>query len=369
MLHINSQSISHSEGKMASYVDMLGFLNLPGPNPDVSQENIARLREARRSGLRLMHVTGAPPWCRNVAEAASHLNMFRFAYEEAGIITTVRDTVDLERVLADRSYDKDSTKIGVIWGLQGCPIDLAGRTISQQVGLLHARGCRIMGLAYDDATPFGCGWRAETTTRDTGLTDNGKVLIANMAMVGMILDLAHAGSRTALQAAQYAATVSCKVMISHTGAYRARTIKRNATDHVMDHVMDAGGLVCCYLLTFGLKSRNGSSLDIINRHITAMCGLRGVNYVGIGTDGCATGYPSREVWSQFFYILKDKLDPDGTFGARFPDQPDTPPGMLTPQRLVTLHNHLAEVCGPDNADKIMGDNAIRFLRSALPQAA
>src|SRR3989339_831223 len=106
MLHINSQSISHSEGKMASYVDMLGFLNLPGPNPDVSQENIARLREARRSGLRLMHVTGAPPWCRNVAEAASHLNMFRFAYEEAGIITTVRDTVDLERVLADRSYDK-----------------------------------------------------------------------------------------------------------------------------------------------------------------------------------------------------------------------------------------------------------------------
>ena len=141
------------------------------------------------------------------------------------------------------------------------------------------------------------------------------------------------------------------------------------TDHVMDHVMDAGGLVCCYLLTFGLKSRNGSSLDIINRHITAMCGLRGVNYVGIGTDGCATGYPSREVWSQFFYILKDKLDPDGTFGARFPDQPDTPPGMLTPQRLVTLHNHLAEVCGPDNADKIMGDNAIRFLRSALPQAA
>ena len=36
---------------MASYVDMLGFLNLPGPNPDVSQENIARLREAGEARL------------------------------------------------------------------------------------------------------------------------------------------------------------------------------------------------------------------------------------------------------------------------------------------------------------------------------
>jgi microsomal dipeptidase-like Zn-dependent dipeptidase len=102
-------------------------------------------------------------------------------------------------------------------------------------------------------------------------------------------------------------------------------------------------------------------------HAVAVVGAR---YVAVGTDGSIGGYANEVVWRDNVQAMTSKLDPDGSFGARWPDQCNDPAELTMPQRLAVLYDELIKVA-PSHATVggIMGLNAQQFLQGNLPRMA
>ena len=80
---------------------------------------------------------------------------------------------------------------------------------------LYDAGIRSAGLTYNAGNPLGGGLGQPS---DGGLTPIGREAVAVMNQLGMLVDLAHVGDRTSIDAAAASAE---PVVISHAGA-RAR---------------------------------------------------------------------------------------------------------------------------------------------------
>ena len=110
------------------------------------------------------------------------------------------------------------------------------------IKLFFQLGCRMMHLTYNRRNPLGDGCGEAT---DGGLSDFGRAAIAEMNRVGVIVDVAHSGWRTSLEAAQ----ASQQPMVaSHTTAAGLHRHIRSKPDEVIRAICDTGGLVgiCCF---------------------------------------------------------------------------------------------------------------------------
>lgn len=150
------------------------------------------------------------------------------------------------------------------------------------IRLFHQLGARMMHLTYNRRNPIGDG---AGEPNDGGLSDFGHAVVAEMNRLGVIVDVAHAGWRTSLEAAR----ASKKPMVaSHTtsgGVYRHF---RSKPDEVVRAICDTGGLIgICGIPRFlGGNGDLGAFLD----HIDYVVRKFGADHVGIGVD---TAYTSR----------------------------------------------------------------------------
>ena len=109
------------------------------------------------------------------------------------------------------------------------------------VRLYYELGVRMMHLTYNRRNPLGdgCG-----EPNDAGLSDFGRAAVAEMNRVGVIVDVAHSGWRTSLEAAK----ASSKPMVaSHTTCAGLYKHFRGKPDDTIRAICDTGGLVgiCC----------------------------------------------------------------------------------------------------------------------------
>ena len=75
---------------------------------------------------------------------------------------------------------------------------------------------------------------------NAGISDLGRAAIAEMNRVGVIVDVAHSGWRTSLEAAK----ASSKPMVaSHSGAVAVHRHIRSKPDEVIRAIADSGGYV------------------------------------------------------------------------------------------------------------------------------
>ena len=65
-------------------------------------------------------------------------------------------------------------------------------------------GQRIMQLAYNERGMIGCGC---LEPQDTGLTEFGRICIREIDDARMVVDLAHAGARTAREAIEFTSRI------------------------------------------------------------------------------------------------------------------------------------------------------------------
>ena len=137
-------------------------------------------------------------------------------------------------------------------------------------------GIRMMHLTYNRRNMIddGCG---EPT--DCGLSDFGRAVVKEMNRVGVIVDIAHSGWQTSLEAAQ----LSEKPMVaSHSTAASLHHHIRSKPDHVIRAIADTDGYIgiCC------IPRFLGSSGDIaaMMNHIDYVVKKFGSNHVAIGTD-------------------------------------------------------------------------------------
>jgi len=138
----------------------------------------------------------------------------------------VESAGDVEAVLASED------RVGLLLHLEGAyaidrPYDLV---------LLRRLGLRSVGIAWNYNNQYGAGCLSR---KDYGLTPEGEELVKTANRLGIIVDLAHASKRTAIEAAEAS---SKPVIVSHANVRAIVDSPRNVDDEVLEALHRNGGL-------------------------------------------------------------------------------------------------------------------------------
>ncbi len=230
------------------------------------------------------------------------------------------------------------------------------------VRLFHQLGVRMMHVTYNRRNPLGDG---VGEPNDGGLSDFGHAAVKEMNRVGVIVDVAHSGWRTSLEAAK----ASSKPMVaSHTTCAGLYKHVRGKPDEVIRAICDTGGLVgmCCIPRFLGGKADISALLDHLDYAIKKF----GAEHVAIGSD---VGYHSRNDAAEVARLKKGAVSRGSTAAAGrwehlWPDDPFRVPSGATetvawtnwPLFTVGLvqRGHSDEVIR-----KVLGENMLRVWRA------
>lgn len=245
----------------------------------------------------------------------------------------------------------------------GVPLPARFTTVPEELGLIRLffqLGIRMMHVTYNRRNLLGDGC-AEPA--NAGLSDLGRAAVAEMNRVGVIIDVAHCGWRTSLEAAQAS---RAPMVASHTVCAGLRNHVRGKPDDVIRAICDTGGLVgLCFIPAFlGGKGGIRELLD----HIDYAVGRFGADHVAIGSDvahvsqHAAAGDRSVKRTGVRARARYEALWPDGAVGGHWPDADSL---AWTNWPLVTVG--LAQRGHSDDTiRKIIGGNMLRVCRDVLP---
>jgi membrane dipeptidase len=146
------------------------------------------------------------------------------------------------------------------------------------LNVFHTCGLRVMQLTYNARNRLGDGCFEPT---DAGLSKFGRKVIRRMEELSMVVDLAHAGARTALEAAEAATR---PIIISHANARALCDSPRNATDEMIRAVAASGGVIGVCAAPFFLARQGPATVDMLVDHIDYIANLVGIEHVGLGFD-------------------------------------------------------------------------------------
>ena len=146
------------------------------------------------------------------------------------------------------------------------------------IDIFHAVGLRVMQVTYNLRNRLGDGCFEPT---DAGLSKFGRKAIARMEQLGVVVDLAHAGERTALETA---AAATRPFVVTHANARALFDTPRNASDEVIRAVAASGGVVGVCAVPFFLARDRRPTLDMLIDHAAYIADLVGAAHVGLGFD-------------------------------------------------------------------------------------
>jgi membrane dipeptidase len=247
--------------------------------------------------------------------------------------------------------------------LTGNGVPLAQRWESVEGELGYVRiffqlGIRMMHLTYNRRNALGDGC-AELA--NGGISDLGRAAIAEMNRVGVIVDVAHSGWQTSLEAAK----ASRQPMVaSHTTCAGLHKHIRAKPDEVIRAIVDSGGLIgiCCIPAFLGGSADIAALLD----HVEYAARRFGVEHVGIGTDTAhrsqhATSPEAKAPSRGTQRARYEALWPAGALGGRYP-RAETLAWTNWPLLSVGL---VQRGYSDDDIQKILGGNILRVCRAAL----
>ena len=212
-----------------------------------------------------------------------------------------------------------------------------------------------MTLAYSGASEYGGGFAAP----EEPLSERGRQLLRTMAETGMVLDLSHAGHRTARDALDLIEqkALALSVVATHTACHAVYDHGRAMPDDVLTGISDLGGLVGLVTVTWLLHGTD-NGLEPFLGHLEHLLELVGEKHTCLGTDGVYR-YINPEEDKRRFEVLKAKIDPTDVFHARCPEQPAE---LNRPDRLAVLEAFLqSQGWQHEYREPIMGGNLIKFL--------
>ena len=262
---------------------------------------------------------------------------------------------------------KESGKHALYMSANGVPLVQQWKTVEEELRLVRVffqLGVRMMHLTYNRRNMLGDGCEEKT---DVGLSDFGEAAVREMNRVGLIVDVAHSGWQTGIDAAR----VSDKpIVASHSGAHAMNGHPRCKTDEVIGAIVEKGGTVgvCCIPAFLGGSGDINAFLD----HIDYIARKFGVDAVTIGTDRAYESSRSGEE--------RRKIPDRGRSRVRFEGfwQPDDP--LKDPRwRDERMQQSLAWTNWPiftvglvqrgysdDDIQKILGGNILRVAREVFP---
>lgn len=200
----------------------------------------------------------------------------------------VREEPRLKLVLEpdDINAAKKSGVVGLVMGTQNA------RLIGDRVGrleIMQRLGFRYLQLTYNERNFIGDGC---AEPNDAGLSRFGREVVAAMNDVGIVVDVTHAGHRTALEALKL---TTKPAMISHANPRALYDNPRNHRDDVIRALADTGGVMGCSLPSpFNWSGEDRQpTLEDFARAIEHVIDLVGDDHVAIGSDVVVTAgaYP------------------------------------------------------------------------------
>ena len=253
--------------------------------------------------------------------------------------------------------------------LSGNGIPLPQRWVSLEdelryIRVFHQLGWRMAHLTYNRRNPIGegCGESA-----DAGLSDFGKAVVKEMNRVGMLVDVAHTGWQSCLDAAKAS---DKPIVASHSACWALNKHYRCKTDAVIRALADTDGYmgICCIPRFLGGKGDISVMLD----HIDYVARKFGVERLAIGTDvaysSTASAAESRKAprrrtqrsgWEHLW------PDPDPTSLPKAPEDRARRSIAWTNWPLFTVA--LVQRGYSDDAiRKIIGGNVLRVARAVFP---
>lgn len=157
------------------------------------------------------------------------------------IIDSVHRNVDLhsdDLALAVSSEEiralRGSGRIAILIGIEG------GHMINSSLAVLrslYALGGRYLTLTHSKDTPWAGSSGSDS---DTGLTDFGREVVAEMNRLGMMVDVSHVSDRTFWDVVD---SSKAPIIASHSSARALASHKRNMTDEMIRATADSGGVV------------------------------------------------------------------------------------------------------------------------------
>ncbi|MEA2578604.1 MAG: rane dipeptidase [Chloroflexota bacterium] len=179
------------------------------------------------------------------------------------------------RQISDLELARSTNRTGVVLGFQNLsPIE----DQLSYIGLYKTLGVGVMQLCYNTTNLIGSG---SYESRDSGLTDFGREVIAEMNRVGVAIDLSHVGERTADDAI---AASTVPVVMSHVLPKELKEHPRNKSWAQLKAVVDRGGLVSVTMFPAFLPKGPASTVDDYAAAIDLVVDHCGEDNVGFGTD-------------------------------------------------------------------------------------
>jgi membrane dipeptidase len=337
---------------------------------EMSMTRCATDENERREFLDAFHASGVTGIFQNTGEEGNDplrllKRLARFTYTTDLLRDHLAKAVRPDDVVAA----KKAGTLCLAFTTNGVP--LTQRWVSERdelrvVRLFHQLGVRMMHLTYNRRNPLGDG---AGEPNDGGLSDFGRQAIAEMNRLGVIVDVAHSGWRTSLEAAKAS---SRPMVASHTTCAGLYKHFRGKPDETVRAICDTGGLIgiCCIPRFLGGPGDITSFLD----HIDYAVKRFGAEHVAVGPDIAYTSrndaaerakLPSRKDgrtalalagprWEHLWPVDNYKETPRAIQSLAWTNWPLFTVGMV--QR-----GH-----SDDTIRKILGENVLRVWRDNTP---
>jgi membrane dipeptidase len=240
------------------------------------------------------------------------------AQDSQGKLQLIKTRADLETLIANRQQGKQV--IGGLLSLEGTHA-LEGNPAN--IDTLYNAGFRMLGLVH--LMDIDMAGSAHGVSRH-GLTDKGRIMLQRALDLNMIIDLAHASEQTIDDVLEI---VDRPVVVSHGGVRATCDTARNLADRHIKAVAKTGGVIGIGIYEYAVCGKTFADTVRAIRHVV---NLVGIEYVALGTD--------------FDGATETMVDATG---------------------LVLLTEALQKAdFSAEEIRAIMGQNAIRVLRSTLP---
>ena len=260
-----------------AYGLMIDGLNCAKP----SREQWIRTLAGKVSAINLTIVRPNHDFEQSMADLAA---TWKLIDDNADICFVARSAADIERARA-------TGRLAIIMGSQNSMMAQKDLRLLEILGRI---GFRILQPVYNEKNEFGCGAVVED---DTGVTERGREWAAKMNELGILIDLSHAGHKTA---AGVIAASKRPIVFSHSNAKALCNSRRNIPDELIKAAADKGGSVGVTLWPPMVKHETRPTLDDFANHVLHMVKTAGIEHVAFGSDLSEGTYASAEHWLKCF---------------------------------------------------------------------
>ena len=233
------------------------------PSPEVDLNLLEEWRQAGVSYLSMNVGFDVMDWQDTLATIAAYR---RWLTDHADRFLLVSNAADIERA-------RSAGKLALSFDIEG--MNALNGDINM-ISLYHALGVRQMLFAYNlnNLAAGGCH------DRDSGLSDFGRQVVAEMNRVGLIVDCSHAGERSTLDIMQAS---NKPVVFSHSNPNALWAPQRNISDRQIRACADSGGVIGLNGMGIFLGD-NDIEIDTLLKHLHYVNDLVGSAHIGIGFD-------------------------------------------------------------------------------------